>query len=183
MSHQRIVSLSLTLTTLLITLLSASADQQLIITTCKNIAKLEPVLGGNYQICIDFLKSDPRSVNETLEGLGEISFELTKKKAVAIESQIKSLLADPKVGSNAKKVLKDCAEMYDNADDSISDALNALKKGDFSGANIFTSAAMDAPSDCEDGFEGGGTSPLKKVNDEIEKLYSISLVFTNLLHK
>ncbi|KAL8161144.1 hypothetical protein V2J09_012633 [Rumex salicifolius] len=181
MSRQIILAVALTITILLPTLPSSSGDTQLIIDTCRKIAQAEPSLGGNYQICVDFLNSDPRSVTSTLEGLGEISFELAEKKTVAIEWRIKSLLADPKVGPDVKKVLADCADEYDEAEESVGKALTAIKEKDFSGANTFTSAALDAPGNCEDGFKGGVASPLTKVNDEIEKFYGINLVFTNLL--
>ena len=58
----------------------------------------------------------------------------------------------------------------------------SVKSGDYRSANVHLSAALDAPSTCEDGFkEKHTTFPVTNENNVLFQKIVILLAFTNML--
>ncbi|XP_019105602.1 putative invertase inhibitor [Beta vulgaris subsp. vulgaris] len=152
--------------------------------TCMNISKSDPDY-IKYDFCVKTFESDPRSSNTSIDGLVEISFNLSSSKAISISTTIAQLLKDPKFDPFGKSALQACYEIYSDAPDDLQAGLEALKRGDFSTANVRVSGALDIAPDCEDSFQDkqGEVSPLTKDNSEFFQLVDISLAFTVLLKK
>ncbi|KAJ8444700.1 hypothetical protein Cgig2_030374 [Carnegiea gigantea] len=132
--------------------LTNAAANNLVLDTCKKMAGSDPNI--KYNSCVTLLGSDPRSSKATsLSELGTISFEIDISKAKSILSTINGLLKDPKFDPNVKRALKDCSDFYSTAPDNLQEGLDALKAGDYSTANIRTSAAFDSSVNCDDSFK------------------------------
>jgi len=157
------------------------AANDLVVDTCKKMSGSDPNI--NYDSCVTLLGSDPRSSKATsLSELGTISFEIDISKAKSILSTIDGLLKDPKFDPNVKRALKDCSDFYSSAPDNLQEGLDALKEGDYSTANIRTSAAFDSSVNCDDSFkEKKVTSPLAKESHDYYQITAVSLAFTVLL--
>ncbi|CAA7030884.1 unnamed protein product [Microthlaspi erraticum] len=80
-------------------------------------------------------------------------------------------------------LLRGCVEFYDTAGDSIDEALTSVKSGDYDSAKVHLTAALDAPSDCEDGFmeRKQHKSPFANENNVLSQKLSIPLDFTAML--
>ncbi|KAH0939419.1 hypothetical protein HID58_006880 [Brassica napus] len=82
----------------------------------------------------------------------------------------------------SESALSTCVELYDDANNSLNEALMNVKSGDYKSANIDLSAALDAPGTCEDGFkETHEKSPVTNENNDLFQKIVIPLVFTNML--
>ncbi|GAB2301998.1 hypothetical protein Dimus_036024 [Dionaea muscipula] len=151
--------------------------------TCKTLSNGDPNI--MYNFCVSVLGSDPYSKNSSLEGLGVIAFNLAILNATATKSGIENLLKDnQRFDHFAQSCLQDCLELYSDAKSSLCDGLNSFRARNYEDANVEASAAMDAPTTCEDGFKEkvGEASPLTKENDDFFQLIAIALAFTNMFH-
>ncbi|KAJ4949983.1 hypothetical protein NE237_026815 [Protea cynaroides] len=128
----------------------------------------------------DYNTANVKSHNTDLQGLGLISLNLIVSTETKIESRIGQLLNDRTVALGVKKGLQACQETYSDASDNTKEAIVAFNSKDYDTANIKISAAMDASSDCEDGFKGF-KSPLTAENNSFFQLTAIALAIINLL--
>ncbi|KAI3875064.1 hypothetical protein MKW98_019637 [Papaver atlanticum] len=146
--------------------------------TCNKAAKSSPNI--KYHYCLSSFKANPKSRNANIQQLGIISTESAKWKANSISTSIKSLLEKNKNRAD-NKYLQDCLEMYTSAVSDLEKVLEAFIAKDYFKANIRMSAAMDASTNCEDGFkETGLVSPLTKMNDCYFQTTAIALAITNM---
>ncbi|KAI3935675.1 hypothetical protein MKW98_022683 [Papaver atlanticum] len=146
--------------------------------TCNKAAKSSPNI--KYHYCLNSLKANPKSRNADIQQLGIISAELAKSKANSIRIVIKRLL-----GTNKNRVdnkcLQDCLKIYANAAEDLMEVITDFNAKDYFEANIQMSAAMDASTNCEDGFKQMGlVSPLTKMNDRYFQTTAITLAITNM---
>ncbi|KAI3905306.1 hypothetical protein MKX01_039997 [Papaver californicum] len=145
--------------------------------TCNKAAKSSPNI--KYHYCLNSLKANPKSRNADIQQLGIISTELATSKANSVSTIIKRLLEKNKSRVD-NKCLQDCLKMYSNAVSNLEEVLEAFNAKDYFEANMKMSAAMDASTDCEDGFKQMGlVSPLAKVNDRYFQTTAITLAITN----
>ncbi|KAL2893271.1 putative invertase inhibitor [Bienertia sinuspersici] len=151
--------------------------------TCKKITKSDPNI--NYDSCVKELGSNPRSSIANIDGLAEISFNVTANKARSILSAINQLLKDPKFDRPFKGALEACSGMYSGAPENLKLGLDALKSKDYFTANARVSAAMDCGPYCDEVFKEMKVivSPLTKENNDYFELGCISLAFTYLFNK
>ncbi|MCL7035758.1 hypothetical protein MKW94_030822 [Papaver nudicaule] len=146
--------------------------------TCNKAAKSSPNV--KYHYCLSSFKANPKSQNADIQQLGIISTELAKSNANSISTIIKRLLAENKNRVDTK-YLQDCSEMYSSAVSDLEEVLKAFNAKDYFKANIRMSAAMDASTNCEDGFkETGLVSPLTKMNNRYFQTAAITLAITNM---
>ncbi|KAI3981945.1 hypothetical protein MKX01_018851 [Papaver californicum] len=146
--------------------------------TCNKAAKSNPNI--KYHYCLNSLKANLKSRYADIQQLGIISTELAKSKANLISNNIKRLLVENKNRAD-NRYLQDCLEMYSNAGSDLEKVLEAFNAKDYFKANIRMSAAMDASTNCEDGFkETGLVSPLAKMNDSYFQTTAITLAITNM---
>lgn len=163
---------------------SISINSDLIHQSCQKVAKTDPNL--SYKFCVDALESDPKSENATsIEDLALVSIDLTISNATKIRSFVSKILkgekppvlADPR----ARLCLKDCLQIYSDAIYDLHKARQNFRARDFASVGVEISAAMDAPSTCEDGFgemKGRPVSPLTLVNQAFFQWTAISLSFS-----
>ncbi|KAL6178501.1 hypothetical protein ACLB2K_050019 [Fragaria x ananassa] len=145
--------------------------------SCKKAADRERSL--NYTFCVSTLEADPKSHGADLYGLANITLYLAGTKVINITAQTQELKKDPKVDQPA---LQDCEELYEDAPDSMQEAIDSFKEKDYEAALNPLSAALNAPDTCETGFqERKAVSPLKKEDDDFTQLGVISLTFIGLL--
>ncbi|KAH0462172.1 hypothetical protein IEQ34_009747 [Dendrobium chrysotoxum] len=149
--------------------------------TCNRCVKIDQ--GFDYNLCVSLLNSNPNSRNADLSGLGVISLDIAGAKAANIQSTINKLLKSLPGGKKYEKgCLEDCLELYTDAISQLRDSVEAIKARRNDDARTWISAAVDAASTCEDGFqEGGLKSPLNKQNDEYLKTILIPLDIAALL--
>ncbi|KAI3904876.1 hypothetical protein MKW92_037595 [Papaver armeniacum] len=108
------------------------------------------------------------------------------RKATSIHSYIATILKGGKGEPAAKPCLEDCLNLYSDAIRSVQKAVASFKIKDYSSANIQMSAAMDASTNCEDGFQEvvvgqDLTSPLAKQDGDFFQLAGISLAITHMI--
>ncbi|OVA07568.1 Pectinesterase inhibitor domain [Macleaya cordata] len=153
--------------------------------TCKKAANTSPKL--IYNFCVSSLQANPKSQTADLRELGVISMELCMNNATYISSHIVKLLEEDQtrvlVDPRAKKYLRDCLYLYNNAIPDVEDAIKAFEDKDNFSANIKMSAAMDASITCEDGFkeEEDLVSPLAKEDGDFFQLTATALAINNLV--
>ncbi|OVA09275.1 Pectinesterase inhibitor domain [Macleaya cordata] len=147
--------------------------------TCRKAANSDPKL--SYNFCVASLHQDPGSRTANLQELGVISMDLCEENATYMHSYMEKLL-DPeedqtRVDPRARKYLKDCLYLYENAIPDVEDAIKAFEGKDYFTANIKMSAVMDASTTCEDGFkeEKDLVSPLAKEDSDFFQLTATAL--------
>ncbi|XP_043692268.1 putative invertase inhibitor [Telopea speciosissima] len=144
--------------------------------TCQMSAERSPVL--SYDFCVSSLQVIPLSYTASLPELAVISVKLALVNATATLWKTQKLLeieaSDPKIMA----CLKDCQELYSDAVPTLENSITTLNSKDYRSGNVFISAAMDAATTCEDGFE---VSPLTKQNYDFFQLCDIALVITRLI--
>ncbi|KAJ1418668.1 Pectinesterase inhibitor domain [Sesbania bispinosa] len=127
-------------------------DANLIEETCKQTP--------HHDLCIQYLKADPRSTGADVSGLALIMVDVIKAKANNALDKIHQLLqGSPKPGQ--KEPLSSCADRYKAiVEADVPKAIAALKKGDpkfaEDGAN---DAALEATT-CESSFSGNHLSQM-----------------------
>lgn len=137
--------------------------------------------GRDYNFCVATLSADPGSASADTQGLAVIATKLTKAKATSIELTISALL---KKNSDVKtrQCLGDCASMYSDLVDNLSDTIGYIQSKSYDQAKTYLSAAEDVGGNCEDGFkELDVPSPMTKENDDAQRLSSLALAITVLL--
>ncbi|CDY43633.1 hypothetical protein HID58_048784 [Brassica napus] len=134
--------------------------QTLIRDSCKTAAAKDPTL--KYDFCVQSLEQDPQSKTATR----------------IVETILKSKTYPP----GTEPALRTCVELYDDANNSLNEALMNVKSGDYKSANVDLSAALDEPGTCEDGFkEKHAKSPVTNENNVLFQKILIPLAFTNML--
>lgn len=123
----------------------AAADMILIQKTCKNTEY--------YDLCVSSLKSNPRSSNVDTKGLANIMIGVGLANATATSSYLSSqLLSGAANDTTIKKVLKECADKYTYAGDSLQASAQDLATEDYDYAYLHISAAADYPNACHNAF-------------------------------
>lgn len=123
----------------------ASADMNLIQKTCKNTKY--------YDLCVSSLKSNPRSSSVDTKGLANIMVGVGFANATATSSYLSSQLLSTKTNDTTlKKVLKECADKYTYAGDSLQASGQDLATEDYDYAYLHISAAADYPNACHNAF-------------------------------
>ena len=146
-------------------------DENLIQQTCNQT----PI----YDLCISYIKADPRSTNADVAGLGLIMVDVLNDKATQTLNRVKGLLQgspNPQV----KQALSTCAGNYNAIiEGDVPQAIEALTKGDpkfaEQGAN---DAAIEANS-CEEGFSGN--SPLTVENKLVHDVSTVAAAIAKIL--
>ncbi|KAG0490339.1 hypothetical protein HPP92_007202 [Vanilla planifolia] len=148
--------------------------------TCKSCAAGDPEL--NYQLCLSIFNSVPSSHQADLEGLALIAIDVTTKKAKQVLGDIDNLSKHGPIDRATKQCLDTCKESYADAVDGLKESAVSIKSGHIDDARTLLSAAFDAGSTCEQGFEELKIkSPLSKDNDEYTSVGRISLAVAALL--
>lgn len=147
---------------------------------CTKAAASSPTI--NRDFCIASLQADPKSGSVNFVGLAQIATDLTSKNATSTKAKINNLLANPGNGSdNIKPELSTCLDLYSGMIDHLSDAARAISSFRYDDAKTYLSAALDAPSDCEDAFSEKGTgSVLSKEDSNATQLSAIALALLNI---
>ncbi|CAH9114949.1 unnamed protein product [Cuscuta epithymum] len=159
----------------MVALITRNVNADLIDTVC---AKTQ-----HSSICQKALRSDPRSKNADLKGLGFISIDVTTSKAKSGKTLVQSLL-DKSTDPKEKSALSSCLENYGDSIDMLGECSDALKNGDYTGMNVKASAALDDIGTCDDGFKDLGKpepAQLKDASFNAQSDCEIILVISNLL--
>ncbi|OUZ99184.1 Pectinesterase inhibitor domain [Macleaya cordata] len=151
--------------------------------TCRKSVQTDPNL--SYNFCLTSLQAVPKSHTSDLKGLGLISINLTKTNATHTNLYIKKLLNQKQISQYCKIRLIDCLDLYSDAIISLKNAIKDFTSRHNFEANIEVSAAMDASTTCEDGFDEmkkcSEASPLTKRNNDMFQLAAISLAIINMV--
>ncbi|KAH7842499.1 hypothetical protein Vadar_006004 [Vaccinium darrowii] len=131
----------------------------------------------NPSLCLQALRSDPRSARADLKGLALISIEIAKTNAIQTKSNLIAKLSKEATSPALKERYDQCAETYGDTIDNLKVARTALNSRDIDTFTVRASAAFDGPDTCDDGFEGPPAEPaqLRGANKELEGLCSIVL--------
>ncbi|KAL3737849.1 hypothetical protein ACJRO7_019387 [Eucalyptus globulus] len=143
--------------------------------TCEKCSRESPVF--NYTFCSESLQAVPVSHFTNLQGLGIISMELALLNASTTISSIEKMLRNGSLDPFQLGCLRDCKDLYLDASKTLVDATGAFMVGHYGIANMQMSAAMEAATTCEDGFEEreGEACPLTKENYDLFQLCDIAL--------
>ncbi|CAH8338281.1 unnamed protein product [Eruca vesicaria subsp. sativa] len=155
--------------------------QTLIRDSCKTAAAKDPNL--KYDFCVQSLEQDPQSKTATsLTGLVLASTNNAGSKTTNVKGIVETMLKNKTYPPGTEPELRTCVELYNGANGSLNEALMNVKSRDYRSANVHLSAALDAPSTCEDGFkEKHATSPVTNENNVLFQKILIPLAFTNML--
>ncbi|KAK2976832.1 hypothetical protein RJ640_014616 [Escallonia rubra] len=122
---------------------SVKSSSQLISEVCSKVP--------NSALCLEALKSDPRSANADLVGLGRISIDLTKAATKTTYELINSLLN--KTSDRRLRGRYDfCSVCYGRAVNDLDDSEKSLSSGKYLELNNFAAAALEEKDLCEDNF-------------------------------
>lgn len=117
-----------------------SADSTLITEQCHNT--------DTPEICIQCLKSDPRSQSADKVSIAAIVITCISNKAVTLESNM-TVLASSVHDKNLKLVLQDCQKELADAKTNLTTATDRLKNKDFDGTNYLVNQALRKEFDCK----------------------------------
>ncbi|XP_061993365.1 cell wall / vacuolar inhibitor of fructosidase 1-like [Rosa rugosa] len=136
-------------------------DAKLIDETCQKTP--------NPNLCVSSLKSDPRSSDADVKGLGVIMVDVVKAKAIIGQNKAQELLKQ----SPGDLRLKVCSGDYDRiSNHHVPNALLAFKKDAPDIAEEDMSEAAEEARACESSFSGG--SPLTDVNNVLADVAAIT---------
>ncbi|KAK2976829.1 hypothetical protein RJ640_014613 [Escallonia rubra] len=122
---------------------SVKSSSQLISSVCSKVP--------NSALCLEAFKSDPRSANADLVGLGRISIDLTKSATKTTYELINSLLN--KTSDRRLRGRYDfCSVCYGRAVNDLDDSEKSLSSGKYLELNNFAAAALEEKDLCEDNF-------------------------------
>ncbi|KAF9590420.1 hypothetical protein IFM89_035255 [Coptis chinensis] len=140
------------------------------------------------RLSFNFCKSSleevvPHKGSLSVQELGIIALELATINATNTVTSIQKMLTRKTFGPHASLCLKDCLELYSDVIPTLSDSVRALVNNNEYTANIMISAAMEAATTCQDGFEEeeGEVRPLVNDNNDFFQLCDIALVITSLV--
>ncbi|CAH2036049.1 unnamed protein product, partial [Thlaspi arvense] len=106
-----------------------------------------------YDFCVESLESDPHSKNATsIKGLVIASTKNAAYNTINVERITKTILNERKTSPGNKAALRDCIELYKDANSFLNKALTSVKSQDYRRANEYLISAFDAPRICEDIF-------------------------------
>ncbi|XP_065000005.1 putative invertase inhibitor [Musa acuminata AAA Group] len=146
---------------------------------CREAAKSSRKI--NYDFCVAELRPYPGSQVANQKWLAVIAASLTKDKATSASYKVKGLLANTS-DTKTKKCLESCESIYEDLLSDLKTSILAIKEGRLRDAKTHLSAAVDAPSTCEQGFEELKVpSPLNKEDSDLTQISTIALAFTNVL--
>ncbi|KAK3025352.1 hypothetical protein RJ639_043861 [Escallonia herrerae] len=148
---------------------SVKSSSQLISEVCSKVP--------NSALCLEALKSDPRSANADLVGLGRISIDLTKAATKTTYELINSLLnktSDPRLRGRYDF----CSVCYGRAVSDLNESEKSLSSGKYLELNNFAAAALGEKDLCEDNFDVQ-PEQLKQAIQKAEDLWQYSSCLEN----
>lgn len=165
----------------LILLNGFATAQALIRNSCKKIAAKTPNI--KYNLCVQYFEEHPQSrTATTLEGLLVASTKNVVFNLVNVKGIVINILKYKKASRGIEIPLRDCVEVYTDANGSLNEALASIKSRDYRSANVNLNAALDAPTTCETGFkETKQQSPVTIENNVLIQKVLIPLAFTNII--
>ncbi|KAI4349682.1 hypothetical protein L6164_010242 [Bauhinia variegata] len=142
----------------------------------KGKSLIEKVCQGTNakDLCTAILLSDPRSLQETENGLAMIALNVASKNATDIINHVKVLDGDDSLDPNVEQALNDCQDTFEDAQDQITDAIGSLVAGNTKDAQKWLQAGLAASDTCENSLRGNEHILLNKT-ETFRKLCSIAL--------
>ncbi|PHT53812.1 hypothetical protein CQW23_08274 [Capsicum baccatum] len=140
-SYSSVSFLIVSLLSIFFTLTSVKAD--LIDSVCSK--------SSDKVVCFSALRDDPRSKGANPEGLAAIAIELSQKKATSVYNLVSALLkqtTDPKL----KMRYSSCLESFNDAINNLGKLPGYLKSKDYYNLSTHASAAIRAPTTCDNNF-------------------------------
>lgn len=122
-----------------------NGDATLIKKTCMNTKY--------YDLCFSSLISDPRSQNADPKGLAVIMIRIGLANATSTSSYLSSQLLGTANNTTLKRVLKECANKYTYASDSLQASAQNLAIEAYDYASMHITAASDYPNACHNLFK------------------------------
>ncbi|XP_050204388.1 cell wall / vacuolar inhibitor of fructosidase 2 [Mercurialis annua] len=121
-----------------------NGDMGLIQKTCKNTK--------HYDLCVSSLKSNSTSSNTDTKGLALIMIGVGVANATATSSYLSSQLLSTSNDLILKKVLKECADKYGFAGNSLQESVQDLELESYDYAYMHIMGAADYPNACHNSF-------------------------------
>ncbi|XP_058106542.1 pectinesterase inhibitor-like [Magnolia sinica] len=146
----------------------AGKDTTLIQETCKRTK--------SYDLCVKTLESDTRSYNTDAAGLTKIAIEHALTNANELYKQ--SILWRKKTDLDQKTIraLETCSQLYGDAIDGLTKAVQAMESKDYQTANLHVGVAKEAATTCNQEFqEYRRKMPFVEQNENLNYLSSIAL--------
>ncbi|KAM3319178.1 pectinesterase inhibitor [Capsicum chacoense] len=140
-SYSSVSFLIVSLLSIFFTITSVKAD--LIDSVCSK--------SSDKVVCFSALRDDPRSKGANPEGLAAIAIELSQKKATSVYNLVSALLkqtTDPKL----KMRYSSCLESFNDAINNLGKLPGYLKSKDYYNLSTHASAAIGAPTTCDNNF-------------------------------
>ncbi|KAK6924245.1 Pectinesterase inhibitor domain [Dillenia turbinata] len=158
-------------------LIFASENSDLIKKTCKTTKY--------YDLCVSSLKSDPTSPKADTKGLATIMVGIGISNATSTYTYLSSQLLSTSNDTSMKKVLKECADKYSYANDSLQATIQDLGMENYDYAYTHVTAAQDYPNSCHNAFRrnSGLIYPveLAKREDGLKRICDVVLGILDLL--
>ncbi|KAL8045150.1 hypothetical protein ABFX02_08G094000 [Erythranthe guttata] len=122
-------------------------NSDLIQQTCKNTKY--------YELCVSSLKSDSSSPRADTKGLALIMVKVGMANATATNSYLSSQMLKSVINNDTvmKKVVRECADKYGFAYDSLKKSVEDLGAEMYDYAYLHVMAAEDYPNACRDAFK------------------------------
>ncbi|KAK6117977.1 hypothetical protein DH2020_048277 [Rehmannia glutinosa] len=131
--------------------------------------------------CMNVLGSDPRTRDARLFQLGQITIDLGAYSATGTKVKIHSLFLSEK-DPELKIRLSVCDENYDDAIDSLREAVDDLEHGEYTDLKLEGGSVYGDAYDCEDAFKKppAYTSPLTDENYRLQRFGEIIIIIANM---
>lgn len=137
----------------------------------------------NYNLCVEALRSDPRSSGADVAGLAVVMMDRVKAKTMATLDRISELLgAAPAPDSKTEAALRRCAKLYDRAvlKADIPSAMEALRTGNPKFAEQGANDAANEADSCERAFSTP-RAPITSFNRSVSNLSRLASAIIRLL--
>ncbi|KAF5204225.1 Cell wall / vacuolar inhibitor of fructosidase [Thalictrum thalictroides] len=157
--------------------LFVSGDIKLIHNTCKKTTY--------YNLCMSSLKSSSSSLKADIKGLAVIMIGIAMKHANQTTTYLSSQLLSNTNDVVIKKVVKDCADKYSLAIESLQESLQQLDLMSSDYASLQVSAAKDYPNVCHNEYRrfAGLAYPIELAHREekLEHMCDVALGIIDVL--
>ncbi|KAK2418741.1 putative invertase inhibitor [Trifolium repens] len=134
----------------------------------------------NRDLCIEVLKSDPKSTNADLTDLAIIALRVAAKNASAMLTDVKMLIDDADLDPEIQQGLADCKETILDAESQLEDTIAALLIESDADAQTWLKAALAAITTCDDSIPGND-DVLSVKSKTFRNLCNIVVVITKAL--
>ncbi|KAG1359363.1 pectinesterase inhibitor-like [Cocos nucifera] len=132
---------------------------------------------GDYDYCVNMLKSEMKSKSTDLHGLATLATRLAISHAMSTEGEIEELMdleSDPEM----KESYDACLDTYNDAIDQLQDALDNLNSKLYSEGMSLLKSALEGVERCKEALKDAETLPWMMEDKAHQRLANIAYLIS-----